>query len=287
MKTDCGIIRDLLPLYAEDMCSTESRAAVEQHLPGCADCQAALENIKKDTPIAPVDALPFKALSHKLRRSRWRMAAFAVAVVLMLATGTLYHITNRQYARFSPGLARAEMAADGRVKVTGLGATGIDTSVVTSPDETSAKVYITYFNVNPNGAETTSYISVPKGATPSVYYVYPNEVAVLLLGPPDGEGSFALLPRIAPLSFNLLGMIGLLILTGALAIAMRHKPNIRQVLKKIILIPIAYITAHLIIKGMDTTSWDLMRDLCYILAVMVFNIAVMWLAPKQRERHEL
>lgn len=287
MNESCGIVRDLLPLYAENMCSPESRAAVEAHLPGCAGCQAALESIRKDAPIAPVDTLPFRALSHKLRRSRWRMAAFMTAVVLMLGTGTLYHVTKRQYARFSPGLARAEMAADGRVKVTGFGATGIDTSVITSPDGRTAQVYITYFNVKPGGEETTSYISVPEGAVPSVYYVYPNEEAVLLLGEPDPEGTFLVLTRIAPLYYNLLLMMGLLALIGALAIALRKKSGARKVLEKLIFIPVAYLTAHLFIKGGSTTSWDLIRDLYYILAVMVFDIAVLWLAPRPGRRDTL
>lgn len=287
MNTDCGIIRDLLPLYAENMCSPQSRALVEEHLGGCEGCRAALEKMQGEQPAAPVDALPFKALSNKLRRSRWRMAAFMTAVVLMLATGTLYHATSRKYARYTDNLARAEMASEGRVKVIGNGATGIDTSVIPSPDGRTAMVYITFFNVRPDAGESTTYISIPQGVTPSVYYTYPNEQAVLLLGPADPNGDFFVLPRIAPLYYNLLLMMGLLVVIGILGIALRNKPPVRRVLEKIILIPVAYITAHMFIKGTNTTSWDLMRDLYYILAVMVFDLAVLWLAPRPKGRREL
>ena len=38
MKTDCEIIRDLLPLYVDDICSEKSRDLVDEHLRECAEC---------------------------------------------------------------------------------------------------------------------------------------------------------------------------------------------------------------------------------------------------------
>lgn len=46
MKTDCNIIRDLLPLYADDVCSPESRELVEEHLLECNNCTRELENLR-------------------------------------------------------------------------------------------------------------------------------------------------------------------------------------------------------------------------------------------------
>ena len=37
MKYPCDLIRDLLPLYQDGVCSEESRAAVEEHLRGIPD----------------------------------------------------------------------------------------------------------------------------------------------------------------------------------------------------------------------------------------------------------
>ncbi len=38
MKLNCNVIRDLLPLYADQICSDESRGLVEEHLAECEDC---------------------------------------------------------------------------------------------------------------------------------------------------------------------------------------------------------------------------------------------------------
>ncbi len=47
MKTDCDVIRDLLPLYADDVCSDGSRRMIEEHLLECQDCSAMLEKLRK------------------------------------------------------------------------------------------------------------------------------------------------------------------------------------------------------------------------------------------------
>ncbi len=45
-KISCGITRDLLPLYLDDVCSEESREAVEEHLQHCPACRKELEAMK-------------------------------------------------------------------------------------------------------------------------------------------------------------------------------------------------------------------------------------------------
>ena len=43
MKITCEIIRDLLPLYYDEVCSEDSRKLVEAHLDSCAECRKELE----------------------------------------------------------------------------------------------------------------------------------------------------------------------------------------------------------------------------------------------------
>lgn len=40
MRNDCSIVRDILPLYIENMVSEETKAFVEEHLASCADWPA-------------------------------------------------------------------------------------------------------------------------------------------------------------------------------------------------------------------------------------------------------
>ncbi|MBM6896739.1 zf-HC2 domain-containing protein [Pseudoflavonifractor capillosus] len=91
MKTPCNVIRDLLPLYHDGVCSPESRQLVEEHLEECADCRGELERM--DTPLPTAhpqvnERTVAAAASSAWRRGRRRafskgfvLAAVLVAVV--------------------------------------------------------------------------------------------------------------------------------------------------------------------------------------------------------------
>lgn len=46
MTYPCGIIRDLLPLYIDDVCNDESKQAVKAHLSECENCRSYYESMK-------------------------------------------------------------------------------------------------------------------------------------------------------------------------------------------------------------------------------------------------
>ena len=46
MNNICEVIRDLLPLYADDACSEESRRLVDEHLAECTECSGILKRLQ-------------------------------------------------------------------------------------------------------------------------------------------------------------------------------------------------------------------------------------------------
>ena len=50
-EISCEVIRDLLPVYADDLASGETRRLVESHVEACAECRAALDAMR--APEAP------------------------------------------------------------------------------------------------------------------------------------------------------------------------------------------------------------------------------------------
>ena len=48
MTLECEVIRDLLPLYADEACSEQSRKLVNEHLLDCADCRDMLQKIREN-----------------------------------------------------------------------------------------------------------------------------------------------------------------------------------------------------------------------------------------------
>lgn len=90
MNISCDVIRDLLPLYAEDMVSRESARLVEEHIKSCPSCAAELEGMKQ--PVAAVPQEPATGLKHFRKRViQWMilgiMASLFFSVTLVVWGG--------------------------------------------------------------------------------------------------------------------------------------------------------------------------------------------------------
>jgi hypothetical protein len=87
MKISCEIIKDLLPLYHDDVCSKETRVLVEEHITGCAACREELIGISKqfDYPrIKPDEAKPIKAIAAAWKKDKAKafIKGTVIAVVI-------------------------------------------------------------------------------------------------------------------------------------------------------------------------------------------------------------
>lgn len=85
MKLSCEIVRDLLPLYAEELASEDSRAAVRVHLQACEDCRAELETLKVPV-VVPAEEMGIGKIKKGIAR-RWLqgMACFTLAILLVVS----------------------------------------------------------------------------------------------------------------------------------------------------------------------------------------------------------
>ena len=90
MKLSCDVIRDLIPLYAENMTSAESSALVEEHLKSCADCRNMLAQLRNLEPIPiDTDTIPVKQLRTHVRRKTVLSVMIAVCSVFLILCGFL------------------------------------------------------------------------------------------------------------------------------------------------------------------------------------------------------
>ncbi len=89
---DCGIVKDLLPLYAEDMASEESAALVKAHLETCEDCRKAYEEMK--APVEAEPAAPLKTVRKAVKRRGWLIAGLIACLVAALIFGVFARLTK-------------------------------------------------------------------------------------------------------------------------------------------------------------------------------------------------
>lgn len=103
MKNECSIVRDLLPLYLEQLLSDETREFVQEHLSACPACAAELtamqgegERLTVDEP--KTDAGALVTIKKKLRRKSVIAVAVTagvlILVILLLNTFPIYRFTK-------------------------------------------------------------------------------------------------------------------------------------------------------------------------------------------------
>ena len=54
MKYSCGIIKDLLPLYVDQVCSDESKELINEHLPECKECKSYMDSLRESQDVEDV-----------------------------------------------------------------------------------------------------------------------------------------------------------------------------------------------------------------------------------------
>ncbi|MDD6220372.1 MAG: zf-HC2 domain-containing protein [Clostridia bacterium] len=102
MKEPCEIIRDLLPLYLDGVCSEESRQTVDEHLKSCESCNEELRLME-----ASVNAPHTHKEDEKLAKSasaswkRGKRKAFFIGAIITLSALLVIICGYLGYHRFS------------------------------------------------------------------------------------------------------------------------------------------------------------------------------------------
>jgi len=89
MRNECNIIRDILPLYVENMVSEDTSEFVKEHLESCPACRAELEKLREPVevqtePQPDMDAAPLKRLKKALLMKKVQAILCTAAVLLAL-----------------------------------------------------------------------------------------------------------------------------------------------------------------------------------------------------------
>jgi len=87
MKVSCDVIKDLLPLYHDQVCSDESNAIVREHLAECENCKSELQAIGSSIPKCGINQNLNEAESIKNLSRKWRkgiMKSYVKGAVITL-----------------------------------------------------------------------------------------------------------------------------------------------------------------------------------------------------------
>jgi len=93
-RLPCGVVRDLLPLYADDLVSEDTGKMIKEHLEGCEDCRSRYERMTEPEAAYAYDAGTEDqkeiAFLKKTRKNYIRNVLIAMLAVVLVFGGLMY-----------------------------------------------------------------------------------------------------------------------------------------------------------------------------------------------------
>lgn len=118
MKVSCNIIRDILPLYAEDMVCEETRELVDEHLCGCDECTKELAALKKKEAIpVSVDTAPMEHIRKAIRRRQILTTVCVILTIVSLVWSGMVYMTAPIYFPAEKAIEGVELREDGGLAI--------------------------------------------------------------------------------------------------------------------------------------------------------------------------
>ena len=278
----CGVIRDLLPLYTEDLCSEESRALVESHLKNCPDCRRLKESMKKTEPLPADSGEGLKKIRKELKNRKLRTAAMAALLVFVLLVSFFSWYSKPEYYPYSEKLISVrDLGEKIEIHFSGVARAGLETS----EDPEGGTMAILYAWTSPMDRRSKiDTMTIPK--VDALYYCWETqgENTVLLAGETDAAG-MQVLPRLVLGYYVFLALL-LGAVSGLLWFLLRKK-KAGALFRLIFFTPVSYLIGHVLIRGLQTVSFDAGRDFGFILMAACGVYAILTLLCRELRQRKL
>ena len=305
MKLPCAVVRDLLPLYAENLTEDETKKMVDEHLESCTECRQRLAEIhtRIDDPVD--SSKPLMALKKEIQKRRWFSAIVAALLVFVAVYTYFYHENKMELVPWQNGLIEVEgiearsysEVFEGEVSSVSSESTvdvlvlkydsiinGIQESMFKDDDGTVTELLQGWSSQSRRNSLTKDYSEMTLYPVPDRLLYSVGSQQRLLWGEPM-NGGVEVLPRLA-LAFYIYVAAGLALITGAVWFFLRNRES-SWIPRQIFFGPVSYLIAHFLIKGTGTQTFFMERDFISIILIAValytlFSLAwQIWLEHKK------
>lgn len=277
MRISCDVIRDILPLYAENIASEESEKIVEEHLNSCEKCRKYLDEIKSPDPcMQKADEVPMKKLKALLLKKKIQVIAISAFVSLVTAVIIGANLVTPRYFSYSDNIISLKESKDGMVyavfddKVSGY---GISSSL--SDDKAGYAYHIVAWDSIWEGrimkSDPKNIVLNPNGENVKAVYYYETDGSgeKLLYGEQQNPcGVIIKQPNLGLVA----GCAVIMFLACAIMLAVyRKNKTMTMIITAVILLPASYLLSHLLIKGFSADSYSSSQ---YFWEILLFMLPV-------------
>lgn len=297
MKISCSVIRDILPLYVENMVSEDTKEIVEEHIKDCEECKKELEEMKSsiDLPL-DTDTTPLRRIKTTMRRKKIQTIIFSTMVTMVIIAIAIGYLTVPEHIPYHEGLISFIESNDGMViAIFSPEVTGYTINAEPSKTDDGIVYYIntwdSIWNRNIIKKSVNNIVLNPEGEEVAAVYYYNADGSedILIYGKDQyPTGGVISLPRLV-LSYYFLLAVVLALISGIILFSWRKREKLRNIMLYIFLLPMSYILAHIFIKGFPASTYSAKRDFFAILLVTIplyiaFILAVSLIKEHRRKR---
>lgn len=288
MRNECSIIRDLLPLYAENMVSSDTAAFIEEHLKDCETCRKEYERTKEPQPTKEIShAVPLLKLSRKMKIRKIQTIALTAIFVTALFVSAFAVLDAPIYLPYSEGIVTVEQFGDkGMLLTFDEKVTDFDYMIYDDPDggnfyccdiQAWTSLWDKWFS---QGKETLSAMVTTPNTKPIIAVYVPNdgsENVCIAKYDPNAENRIEknveykhtlVLPRLS-LGYYLILAAASLVVLGIIWLLTRRKAEVRVWIERIGLYPAAYIISHCIVSGINWATYSFPRNFALIIFISI------------------
>lgn len=113
MRNECNIVRDIIPLYLDNIASEDSVSFVEEHIMNCEKCRIGLEKMQESVSIEESykkntddddNALPLQVLRKKMKKKKWLTIIFSSFVTLGITLCLLFMLIIQGFPAHSSSI---------------------------------------------------------------------------------------------------------------------------------------------------------------------------------------
>lgn len=277
MNSTCNIIRDLLPLYMEDMASKDSCALIEVHLEQCAECSNELKEMKAfNLPPADTDISPFLKIKSTLRKKKIQTVFFTMMLSIVTGVIAIAFLTAPEYIPYHEENVRINEIGNGTVLAEfGDSVSGYDVTKYPTDNDEGYVYHLTTWDsiwnqtMKQSPLDNTVLNPNDENVVAVYYYFTDGREDTLIYGDDlHPNGGVVSLPRLFLSYYALLAGIGA-VMCGLIIVLFRRNKKVVNRTMKVLFLPLSYLLGQLLLKGFTTSTYTATRDFYGILLIMI------------------
>lgn len=256
----CEIIKDLLPLYEENLLSEESKTFVEDHLKTCPECKNLL---KEDIEIENKNTKPLDFVEKRIKKETRYFTLAVISLIGSILIFIISYLNTPRHIEYEKDLFKVYKNDEiYTVEFNDL-VSGID--YTDTEDAIYLDAYTTKYDEIFNKNSPNKSLTFHKDDLKMVLYQNHDSMPNMVIG--SGEVRQTLLPRLVFGLYAWMSIIGFFVIAFAIFLQDKLRKKSLSLPIKTILIggPLSLFLGIISIKGFNTASYYPMTDFKYIL----------------------